>query len=253
MSVEAQTASMKILLHGKEADKIRDLAAARPEFELVESKPDIVVCFGGDGTLLTAEQRWPGIPKVPILNSSRGNRCIPRPAAEVFDRLSAGKLARARFTKVVCEVRHASESKENRSVVALNEINLHMGNINTAVRVKVWLGDEPYNGGTEILGDGMVVSTPFGSTAYYNKITRSEFYTGLGIAFNNTSEHTSHLVVSDDIAIRVQITRGPAVLSFDNSHDYIKVKQHDELIIQKHEQPATIYTWVPMTHPSHNA
>jgi NAD+ kinase len=99
----------------------------------------------------------------------------------------------------------------------------------------------------------MVVSTPFGSTAYYNKITRSEFYTGLGIAFNNTSEHTSHLVVPDDIEIRVQIVRGPAVLSFDNSHDYIKVKQHDELIIQKHEHPAIIYTWVPMTHPSHNA
>ena len=41
------------------------------------------------------------------------------------------------------------------------------------------------------------------------------------------------------------------LLSFDNSHDYIKVTKNDTLIIQKHERPATIYTWAPVTHPSH--
>jgi len=237
------TIRMKILLTGKDSAAIHDIVAAYSEFELVETNPDTIVCFGGDGTLLTAEQRWPGVPKVPILNSSRGNRCIARPAKEVLDRLAANELGSSTFTKLICDVELVNSAKENRTVVAMNEVNVHMGNINSAVRVQVWLGDEPYNGGNEILGDGMVVSTPFGSTAYYNKITRSEFYTGLGIAFNNTSEHTSHVVVPDDITIRVRLNRGPAVLSFDNSQDYIRVKQNDALVIRKHNQPATIYTW----------
>ncbi len=244
---------MKILLHGKDAAIIQDEVAAHAAFELVETNPDTIVCFGGDGTLLTAEQRWPGVPKVPILNSNRGNRCIARPAKEVLDRLAANELARSEFTKLTCDVEHKEATKEDRTVVAMNEVNVHMGNINSAVRVQVWLGDEPYNGGNEILGDGMVVSTPFGSTAYYNKITRSEFYTGLGIAFNNTSEHTSHVVVPDDITIRVRLNRGPAVLSFDNSQDYIRVKQNDMLIIRKHDHPAIIYTWAPVAHPSHDS
>jgi NAD+ kinase len=244
---------MKTLLHGKQADTIKGLIAEHPAFELVETDPAIVVCYGGDGTLLTAEQRWPGVPKVPILNSSRGNRCIARPPEEVLDRLSAGDLARTEFTKLECRVEYDSVEQENQTVVAMNEVNVHMGNINSAVRVQVWLGDEPYNGGNEILGDGMVVSTPFGSTAYYNKITRSEFYTGLGIAFNNTGEHTSHVVVPDNLTIRVRLNRGPAVLSFDNSHDYIRVEQNDMLIIRKHVQLATIYTWAPVTHPSHDS
>ena len=244
---------MKILLTGKQAAKIKDLIVAHSAFELVETNPDTIVCYGGDGTLLTAEQRWPGVPKVPILNSSRGNRCIARPAQEVLDRLASKDLPSSEFTKLICDVARENTTKENRTVLAMNEVNVHMGNINSAVRVQVWLGDEPYNGGNEILGDGMVVSTPFGSTAYYNKITRSEFYTGLGIAFNNTSEHTSHVVVPDDIVIRVRLNRGPAVLSFDNSQDYIRVKHNDMLTIRKHEQSATIYTWAPIAYPSHNA
>jgi len=113
---EPETIRMKILLHGKEAATIKDVIAARSEFELVETDPDTIVCFGGDGTLLTAEQRWPGVPKVPILNSSRGNRCIARPPAEVLDRLAANELRRTEFTKLECKIKHDSAAQENQTV-----------------------------------------------------------------------------------------------------------------------------------------
>lgn len=95
-----------------------------------------------------------------------------------------------------------------------------------------------------------LVSTPFGSTAYFNQITRGIFYAGLGIAFKNITDLTSHLVVPDDVTIRVLVTRGPAVLAYDNCPDYVHLEEGDTLFLTKHAQPATVLTLEPMSHPT---
>lgn len=241
---------MRTLLFGAEADTLRPVLAGYPQYELVDGEPELIVCFGGDGTLLSAEHEWPGIPKLPIRNSRRGIRCIPHPPAEVFDRLAKNRLTRNAFIKIECRVFRDALPHSERTLTAMNEFNVHMGNINSAVRLKVWINDEAFADETEIIGDGVVVSTPFGSTAYFNQITRGVFHAGLGIAFKNTTELTSHLVVPDDVTIRVLITRGPAVLAYDNCPEYVDLNEGDRLVLVKHAKPATILTWEPMSHPS---
>lgn len=239
---------MKTLLFGAEAERIKPLLARYPQFELVESDPELVVCYGGDGTLLSAELNWPEIPKVPIRNSRRGKRCIAHPPDQVIERLANDDLNRIAFIKIECRVYRDDRKKPELTMTAMNEFNVHMGNINSAVRLKTWINDEGFADGAEIIGDGVVVSTPFGSTAYYNQITRGIFHAGLGIAFKNTTELTSHLVVPDNVTIRVLITRGPAVLAYDTCPDYIHLGEGDQLILVKHAKPANILTWEPMSH-----
>ena len=67
---------MNVILFGTKAEELRPLFEAQPSLDLVEDGADVIVCFGGDGTLLAAELKWPGVPKVPIRNSRRGIRCI---------------------------------------------------------------------------------------------------------------------------------------------------------------------------------
>ena len=98
---------MKTLLFGAHAESLRPLFERYPEFELTESGPELVVCYGGDGTLLNAELRWPGVPKVPIRNSRRGNRCIARPPEEVIASLVAKRMIRTEFLKIDTEVRYS--------------------------------------------------------------------------------------------------------------------------------------------------
>ena len=241
---------MKTLLFGGEAESLKPILTRYPQFELVDSDPEIVVCYGGDGTLLNAELRWPGVPKIPIRNSRRGNRCIAHPPENVIERLANNRLTHTQFTKIECRV-HIDGTKDPQHVLtAMNEFNVHMGNINSAVRLKVWIDDEGFADEAEIIGDGVVVSTPFGSTAYFNQITRGVFHAGLGIAFKNTTELTSHLVVPDDVTVKVLITRGPAVLAYDNCQEYVDLSEGDTLILAKHATPATILTWEPMSHPT---
>jgi len=239
---------MKTLLFGAEAEKLRPILAQYPQFELVDAEPDLIICYGGDGTLLSAELQWPAVPKVPIRNSRRGHRCIAHPPEQVIERLAADRLARHAFIKIACRVHRNRQREPERALTAMNEFNVHMGNINSAVRLKVWINEEGFADEAEIIGDGVVVSTPFGSTAYYNQITRGVFHAGLGIAFKNTTELTSHLVVPDNVTIRVLITRGPAVLAYDNCPDYVDLGEGDELILVKHTEPANILTWEPMSH-----
>ncbi|MDZ4857723.1 MAG: hypothetical protein SGI88_01975 [Candidatus Hydrogenedentes bacterium] len=241
---------MKVLLFGAEAESIRPHIERHAAIEIVEALPDVVVCYGGDGTLLSAELKWPGVPKVPIRNSRRGNRCIPHPAGEVIDRLVGEKLARTEFLKITCSVFEEANGAPTHVVSAMNEFNVHMGNINLAVRFKIWLDNEPYDNGAEIIGDGLVVSTPFGSTAYFSQITRGIFHTGLGLAFKNITELTSHVIVPESTILRALITRGPAVLAYDNSPDYITLKKGDRLEIRKDTRPATVLTWSTVTRPT---
>jgi NAD+ kinase len=247
----AQEKPLRTLLYGPDAGNLRTLAEKHVRLELVDSEPDVVVCYGGDGTLLSAELQWPGVPKVPIRNSRRGLRLIPRPPSEVLDRLARGDLVRTTFLKLECTVSRGRNAQPPEcSFTAVNEFNVDMGRINSAVRFKLWVDEEPFDGGREIIGDGFVVSTPFGSTAYYNKITRGVFYTGLGVAFKSTNESVDHLVVQEDAMVRFLLTRGPAVLAFDNCQHFTDLEQGDVLAIRKHANDAVILTWGPMSHPS---
>jgi len=219
------TKPIRAIVFGAEAKSLQTILKRFPQIEAVAKAPDVVICYGGDGTLLSAELKWPGVPKVPIRNSRRGHRCIPHPPAKVLERLVSGRLLRTEFVKISCTVFDEGASKPKYTVTAMNECNVHMGHINLAVRFKIWLDEEPFANGVEVLGDGFIVSTPFGSTAYFNQITRGVFHTGLGIAFKNTTELTSHAIVPDTVAVRAQITRGPAVLAYDNTPKYLDLRE----------------------------
>lgn len=240
---------MKVLLFGAEVAELEPEIAKYPCLTLCESDPDVVICYGGDGTLLQAELKWPGAPKAPIRNSRHGRRCIAHPFSEVIKRLAEDRLVRVAFMKLEGRVRACSYDPPEFSLSGMNEFNVHMGRINSAVRFRLWVNDEDCTGGEDIIGDGFVVSTPFGSTAYFHQITRGVFYSGIGIAFKNTAWHTNHFVVPQDAAVRMAITRGPAVLAVDNAPRYYDLHEGDELLIRTHPQPATVLVWEAMSHP----
>lgn len=237
---------LRMLLFGQNASALAPEIEQYDNLRIVQSDPEVIVCYGGDGTLLNAELKWPLLPKVPILNSSRGHRCIPHPPGEVLQGLSRRKLVANLYTKLECLLQRDGESEPDQHLTALNEFSVHMKRINSAVRFQLWMNGEPYEAGLEILGDGFVVCTPFGSTAYFNTITRGLFTSGIGVAFKHTSEHTNHMVLPDTVETRIRITRGPATLAYDSAPDFYTLNSGDTLLLFKHRHPATILTCGPV-------
>ncbi len=233
---------MNVLLYGHESEKLRPLVEKHAALKLVSDAPDTVVCFGGDGTLLTAERLWPGVPKVPLRNSRRGIRCIAAPPDGVIAQLAAGKLVPQPQLKLACHVEFGRNKKPAQDMVALNEVSGHMGRVTSSLRFRVWFDGRAYGSSSdkEIIGDGFVVCSPFGSTAYFNEVTRGVFWQGIGVAFKYTNEHTTHIIVPEDTTVRVQITRGPAVIAHDSAPEILDADADDVLTIRRADETAVL-------------
>ncbi len=241
---------MKVILFGEHAEDLAGELRAHETLERCESAPDAVVCFGGDGTLLSAELEWPYIPKVPIRNSDVGKQMMNYPPSEIIRKLAEETLVPSQHMKVECSVRPGKDNAPTARLSALNEFNVRLGAGNSALRYRFWIDGHPIEEDVEIIGDGFIVSTPFGSTAYYRQITRGIFHAGLGIAFKYTSELINHIVTLESSVIRATITRGPALLGYDNAAQELPLETGDELVIKKDPKPATLLTINALQRPA---
>jgi NAD+ kinase len=123
-------------------------------------------------------------------------------------------------------------------LIGLNDVIVHNKDARRGIRYKVTINNNQES--KEIIGDGVVIATPFGSTAYYRSITDSFFEVGLGLAFNNSTEQADHMVLKDDSKISISITRGPALVYSDNKDDFIELENGDSVEIKKAENTARI-------------
>jgi NAD+ kinase len=200
-------------------------------FEIADRDPDAIIAFGGDGTLMRAEHDLPGVPKLMLRDSRICKLCSPLENGEILDRLAKGEYGLEKVWKL--EAR-AGE----RTLLALNDIVLHNQDPRHAIRYALSVRGRRIAG--EIVGDGVVIATPLGSTAYYRSITDSFFEVGIGIAFNNSTEQSDHMVVREDSLIELRVARGPAFVYGDNNPESIELSEGGELAVQKSSEYATI-------------
>ena len=123
---------------------------------------DVMVTYGGDGTLLEAVQLLPSrdIPVIGIncgrlgyLTADDGSGIV-----ELFERIAEGKIGYQR--RDMLRISGDVECQDNPLV--LNEVAVHRGGA-TMISVETYVDD---NCIATYHGDGLVVSTPTGSTAY---------------------------------------------------------------------------------------
>ena len=204
---------------------------ARAGFELVEENPDFVVCYGGDGTVLFGEREFPEIPKL-IIKTSRACRMYDYAIdnlSELLSKIKAGDY------QIHTEMKLETEAKGEK-LVGLNEIQVHPKLPIYAVRFSLSVDGKEYN---ELIGDGVIVATTFGSTAYYKATGGESFEEGIGISFNNLHYgNVESLVVPEDSTVKLTVTRGPAWLLADNNEDFVELNAGDTVKIRKSESVA---------------
>ncbi len=128
--------------------------------ELV-AKSDVVIAMGGDGTLLRAA-RYILLGNIPLIGVNLGSlgfltEIVVDELYSVFERILAGKYR--------IEERSVLEATllNKKRYHALNDIVLHMGTSGRIISVEIAIDSIPL---ALFSADGLIISTPTGSTAY---------------------------------------------------------------------------------------
>ena len=219
---------MKILLVGKNSKNIEG-SVKKHGFSLVQDKPDVIISYGGDGTLLYAEIHHPGIPKLPLRESRFCHKCSDHQDEELLTKLKNHQLRLKEYAKL--------ETKyQNQTLLALNDFVIRNEHTIHAIRFQITSISSQL-----FIGDGIVLSTPFGSSGYFKSITQKTFKEGFGLAFNNTTQKIDPIFLNKDDQVQFKLIRGVAILTFDNSSKVYPVEIGKVITFKLSSQKARIY------------
>ncbi len=193
-----------------------------------ESDPEFVVSYGGDGTLLESEREYPGVPKIVARDSNVCYKCHDEPLEKVLEHVKQDAYTIEEMRKLAVRRR-----------TALNDVIIRNSDPTQAIRFSVQAGAVATD---TVIGDGVVIATPFGSTGYYFSITRNEFTEGIGVAFNNPTRPQESLHASWEETITIELERGVADLAVDNDPRIHEVEEGESIDVTASDQVARLIT-----------
>ncbi|HEV2122007.1 MAG TPA: NAD(+)/NADH kinase [Chloroflexota bacterium] len=125
---------------------------------------DLVVCFGGDGTIIRGA-RLAAPFDVPVAGVNFGKmgflaEFAPEEVTVALPGLFAGEFWIEE--RITLDVQHRRNGERLNSYLTINEAVVGRGRVNRVVRLHTWVDDQYL---TSYAADGLLVATPTGSTA----------------------------------------------------------------------------------------
>ncbi|MDX9994743.1 MAG: NAD(+)/NADH kinase [Rhodocyclaceae bacterium] len=141
------------------------MVAAAADIESIGANADVAVVLGGDGTLLNAGRRL-AAHDVPLVGINQGRLGFMTDIARAdmlpaIDRLLAGEFTADR--RLLLDARVLRDGQELFRTLALNDVVVNKGDLGRMIELAVRVDGESLY---VLRADGMIVSTPTGSTAY---------------------------------------------------------------------------------------
>ncbi len=226
--------SLKVAVVGRKKEDIElfiDRALkVSDKFIFVRKNPEIVVSFGGDGSFLYAERKYPSIPKLILRHKSICKMCHHGPLDVLLMKIINREYKIASENKLEVVVR--KKGKKEIVKLAANDIVVSNRLPYRALRFLVNVNNKLKK---ELIGDGVLVSTRFGSSGYFSSIARKEFSEGFGVAFNNPTEKVEPIILKDP-EVLVEIKRNDAYVSCDNDPQLLIIGEGDSVLIKKSKE-----------------
>jgi len=240
---EAISFTRKLLKFLVKADVVleRGLAAklGRRGVPIHDMRVDAIVTIGGDGTVLMAQQK---APDVPVLGINMGGKGFLADVDQAEARQALGKLLRGELP-VRERSKLAVKIGGKRLPDALNEVVVRATSMSHILAYRVLVDGEVLE---VTRGDGVIVATPTGSTAYSlaagGPIVDLRIDALVVTPICALRPYAVPIVVPGDSKIEIEITRRDATVIVD-SRLTANVEPRDKLIFYRSEQSAKFFGW----------
>lgn len=164
---KVQTALVRLetFLKGQSGIVIEEIATTK-DLDSETCKADLAIVLGGDGSILHACRQF-DMNQIPMLGINKGRLGFLTDASPEEFELSFDVIRRRQYTitehlMFVC-VYHPAGSDQTEVHLGLNEVTIRAGRSLSMIDVQLSIDDKPV---TTYSGDGVIVSTPVGSTAH---------------------------------------------------------------------------------------
>ena len=239
---------VEILLDDSLADILPDTPHAAVDRETLATTCDLVIVVGGDGTLLNAARSL-AESDIAVLGVNLGRLGFlvdvsPEDIPGQLDKILSGA-----FTEEQRTLLHMTVTRDGRVISessALNDVVVHKKDVARLIDLDTWIDRHFLNSNRS---DGLIISTPTGSTAYALSgggpilHPRLDAITLVPICPHTLSNRP--IVIHDDSVIEIIIHKGTldATVSCDGqvnqsleADDLITVRKHDHALRLLHPQ-----------------
>ncbi len=242
---------LNVLLDESTASLVPDHNLDIANRQTIGEKCDLVIVLGGDGTLLNAVRSLADF-SVPLLGINRGRLGFlsdiqPKEMEKYLNEILDGQyIAKERFllhTHIEREGEKIGESD------AFNDVVVHKWDVARMIEVKIFIDDQYVN---TMRSDGLIVSTPTGSTAYALSGGGPIINPSLNaIVLVPICPHTMSnrpIVISGDSQIRIKVknaSQSQAQITCDGQIN-LGLVSGDYVMIKKNKNP------VELIHPTNH-
>lgn len=205
-----------------------------------------VFVLGGDGTFLSAV-RWIGDRKIPVLGVKFGEVGFLAETSEDSLFNAAEAVLNRRFSispRMRLLVKVLRNGKQIVCESVLNDVVINKGALARLAHIETWINDHYL---TTYRADGLIVSTPTGSTAYSLAAGGPVIYPSVPAMimtpicpFTLTNRP---LIIPDTSVIKIKLEKQSShiMLTFDGQQG-MEISNKDLLVIQKGPQPVNMIT-----------
>lgn len=205
-------------------------------FRGFEFSPDLSIIVGGDGTLLYGARCF-AERQVPVLGINSGNLGFLSQLSIESVSVNLQKILEGDFRIEERLMLKAVNNLENptRMFYALNDIVIKRGSLSKPILLSMFVNDTMVN---DFVGDGLIVSTPTGSTAYNlsagGPIIMPELDAIAIMPICPLSLAARPLVIPDDKVVKIVIQNEPAHIYINaDGQEYSELAKGSTIYVSK--------------------
>ena len=221
----------------KKGNSINEISADGNAASYAPSDLLCIFVLGGDGTFLSAA-RWAGDRNIPIIGVKFGEvgflaETVEENLFEMAELILNNEFTTTPRMRLDADVLRGG--KEFANVTVLNDLVINKGALARLAQIKIYIDDYYL---TTYRADGLVVSTPTGSTAYSLAAGGPIVHPAVqGIILTPICPFTltnRPLIIPDSVCIKIRLEKKASdiMLTFDGQSGF-EISDEDEIIIRK--------------------
>lgn len=239
----------KVLLDHLTASQVRSDKYPALSLEEIGEQADLAVVMGGDGTMLNIARMLVSY-DVPLIGINQGRLGFLTDLSADTMLETLGMMLAGQYTTERRMLLYAEVSRGGVSVfgsLAFNDVVLYRGMSSGMIEFEVRVDNEYVN---TLRSDGLIVTTPTGSTAYALSSGGPILHPSLDlIALVPVCPHTLSnrpVVIGPDASVQIQMYSAVNVRINCDSHSNFDLEQTDNIVVRRF--PKTVRLLHPINH-----